>query len=236
MVGALSNTGMNMRTRASAASHLFNIEYPEPFMVQELLRLQKVNPGNSGEAQLQSTALFAVGAMAANPRISDAMRSSIVTELSARLKQAEGADEKSRALLAIGNARQPELINDLHPYLRDPDQNLRATAYQSLSKVKADNVMELMQSGYHDESSTFVKTKLLEAVGSMSDTEKASAFIRNEARTEQNNALLLPMASYLTRNAGDNEAKPPGLKQHYREEAIRSGAAGNLPALCRQTN
>jgi hypothetical protein len=205
LVGAISNTGLSPQTRSTAANHLFNLEYPEAFVFDELWKLQQGKAGDAFAAGLAKTALFAIGAMAGNESISANLRATVLQQLSGQLSQAENPSDKMSVLMAIGNAKRPELTGDVQNYLSDADGAVRTEAYRALSKIGTDDNVELIKTNFLAETDTKVKIGILAAVSDMPSSEKVNDFFRSQAQAQTNTNLLVPVAGYLARNAANSD-------------------------------
>lgn len=207
LAGALADNRLNLQTRTTAANHLFNLRYPEPSLVDALWTFQK----SATNPDLKNTALFAIGAIAANTAISDGMRTSVLQQLSTLLADARSSRETVIALSAIGNTGRPEMIPELQRYLQAPDQQVRAEAYRALTKIPAEHSLDVIRQSYRSETDSTVKAGILTAVAGMSATEQVSAFFRSEAQSASGSSLLVPTAAYLARNAKQSEANIQAL-------------------------
>ncbi|MFZ4480074.1 MAG: HEAT repeat domain-containing protein [Rhodoferax sp.] len=229
LVGAISNAGLSPQTRSTAANHLFNLEYPEASVFDELWKLQQGKAADAFEAGLAKTALFAIGALAGNEFISASLRASVLQQLSGQLSQAESPSDKMAVLMAIGNSRRQELTGDVQNFLADADGAVRTEAYRALSKIGSDGSLELIKNAFLAETDAKVKSGILAAVSDMPASDNVSAFFRSQAQAQSSTGLLVPVAGYLARNAANSdkniqalnaliERKPSGqvLQEIYR--------------------
>jgi hypothetical protein len=229
LVGAIGNAGLSPQTRSTAANHLFNLEYPEASVFDELWKLQQRKAADAFEAGLAKTALFAIGALAGNEFISASLRASVLQQLSGQLSQAESANERMAVLMAIGNTRRQEPTGDVQTYLNDADGAVRTEAYRALSRIGTDSSMELIRTSFLTETDAKVQSSILSAVSDMPASENVSEFFRTQAQAQTSTSLLVPVAGYLARNATNSdkniqalntliEKKPSGqvLQEIYR--------------------
>ena len=169
-------------TRWRSTQHLFDVENPEPFMTTEtwktFKRLQTEPAPKVQDLELKNMTVLAYGALGG--ALEESERARIRVNLEQELRVTQDPREVSVLLSAVSNLSDENTLSIIRPYLSASETRVRISAFESMRNLSGEETLQTFQQYYYQEQDPVVRTRALEALERMPQTEQSIQWAREE--------------------------------------------------------
>lgn len=216
LVQAAANPEFTDETRLHAISALFAVAHPVARTAEDLLELHRALSGTTGsfEREVESSSLFALGALGHHERADLDLGRSIAEDLRGELALA--GDERSviLALDAIGNHGGATLLEDVRARLADARSDVRVAAYRALRRMRGEAVEEVFTEALAVEASLDVRVAALRVLVKWEPSEITARWARRRLGADLSAQEALPLIDFLGASMDRFPANETALRVH----------------------
>ncbi len=170
IVDVIVNPEMSNLTHIRGLAYVHDFENPQEFVADAIWAFYKgTDPGteDQDEQELRTMSLYAFGSLGSDDKINEAVKPEISERLVESLYNAGEPREQSVTLAAIGNYGGEEVIDAIEPYFSSEDENVRASAYDALRRMRDPKAAETLARHYETEASHEVRIAALRTLKAM---------------------------------------------------------------------
>jgi len=199
------HTEMNRMRSAIALSDTF---FPEQIVVQSLTtQMQQMSLANSrDENDVSRTAALAVGILSHNMRKRDPQLSQdLEQELVSQLNKQDDPSEIALVIEAIGNTKNPELLNNITPYLSDTNRYIRSATTKALGAIGGPDSELLLVASLEAEDSNAIRSQIVKSLNRIvKPTTDTTNKIGDALLNESDAKVRSEMIRYLGTHSGQD--------------------------------
>ena len=200
VMAAAQNPDNREATRIRALAYVSDFAYPTDDLVGHLWNeYQRQPPGNTGElgSEVRTMSLFALGILGHDDKLNDAVKPLIRERLVSSLNNAANPWDRAMALRAIGNYGNADVLDDVAPFLTDPNPDVRSAAYWSLRRVDDSAAAEMLMTAFDEEGDANVRSTALRTLTQMVPTAGGMEWAKWELTAVTDSAEQIALAQYL---------------------------------------
>lgn len=172
---AIVKPGFSDLTNIRALAYIHDFEHPESFVADALWQFYKDlsdSPEGQTGQELKTMTIYALGSLGSDDKINEEIKPEISSKLIQHLYNTEDSREQAATLAAIGNYGGEEVIDALEPYFSSESEEIRASAYDALRRMKDPKAAETLAKYYEKEDSAKVRETALRTLKSMPPTSE----------------------------------------------------------------
>jgi len=211
VIEAVTNQKFSDLTHIRALAYIHDFEHPESFLSDALWQFYK-DLGDAPESQtgqeLKNMTIYALGSLGSDDKINEEIKPEISSKLIQHLYNTDDFREQATTLAAIGNYGGEEVIDAVEPYFSSENEDVRASAYDALRRMKDPKAAETLAKYYEKEASPKVREAALRTMKSMPPTSEgvkwaSQTVLKTEEAKEQE--LLVSVIGENLKTYPDNE-------------------------------
>ena len=200
MIDAALSPSCGKWTHVHSILYTMHLENPQEFVLDGLWMLHRnpcINNDPEVAGMVENMSLLAIGALGNNEKCNDELKAVVAMALAKHLDKSTDFHEKALTLSAIGNTGNPNLIEEVAPYLSDDNETLRAKAYGALRKMDDPRSQELLMKSFEKEVSDDVRAAAVHALIDMPPSRESVKWAGNMAGSETNARVQALAVQYL---------------------------------------
>ncbi|NNM20437.1 MAG: hypothetical protein HKO55_04100 [Gammaproteobacteria bacterium] len=188
--------------RIRAVSALGSTEKISKSSLDALVRMTEIADVSGSPWKLQETALLAAGSVGRLSRENDLQLEGEVNELLAgKLASASGERDIEIALKAIGNSADSSFADSVQPLLDHGSPAVRATAAETMGRIKADNAVQALTTQLRSERDPTVRASIAVGLYKAGNASTESLALVNSAIAGE---PVVRTRFYMVRYLGEN--------------------------------
>ena len=203
VVDAARNPEYGDATRIRAMMYVSSFAFPDKALVDTLWAMSR--GGVESEVpetarELQGMSLLAIGVLGSSEKGNEAVKPLVAEKLREGLRSASDPWDQRMTLMAIGNYGADDMLDTVAPYLRSPDEAVRADACAALRKMQDPRAQELLIESYGREESRGVQAKAVQTLASMDASRETEQWAGTEVLQTQDAGLQASLVTLLGRH------------------------------------
>jgi len=194
------------------------------------LLVELMDQGISQDQSLNDALIFAAGSMV-QFRQDDPLMLELQDKLRADLVNAPTPHARATLITSLANTNNSDNINDIVPYSQHNDQQVRRSVAKSFANLQSDQVFNVLGQMFEQESSTRVKTAIINSLGHYPLTTKMINHIKDQAKQSNDHALRRASINAMTKQIKSNPQVKNDLRQLLGSEKSRQNFEAIVNAI-----
>ncbi|MFH1728239.1 MAG: HEAT repeat domain-containing protein [Pseudomonadota bacterium] len=203
LMDVLQDVDHSSMNRMRSVIALQDIKNPAPEVFDSMIiQMNKSVPENvdRGENDVARTSALSLGTLAANNK--EAFGARAKEELLKNLKSANNSSETALYIRALGNTKNPLLIDDIVPYLNSSSSSVRSASADTIGAIDSVQSEAILLNQFSEEESKKVRLSIMKSLNKLSKTsENSTNSISNLILFEENKDVRAQMIIFLGQRA-----------------------------------
>ncbi len=193
----LDGTNFNHIDSVRSAIALGGIKNPTKETINKMFAIyNNTSKADTNGVEKSGSTIMALGIMSKNIEHKD----NIYKFLDEKLTSTSNQSELVNTIYAISNTRNSQFVESLSKFVKSDSEDIKKVSYEALGELKSVESQNLLNSGLQNESSTIIKSAILNSVSKYNNSSESYEIIKSKVLTEESNTIKNKMIDYMSKN------------------------------------